>query len=152
MAESEEKMGFDLAQLSEQALSTFQPMLEQVPMASDNGAENIIMQIADAQSVDELDRAWEGQGWGDLLNRPVEVQAIRRAESDFDGGVGCYLIVDMTVLDSGERTTVTTGASSVVAQLVKAYCLGALPLRCVLVQSKKASRNGRYPQHLQILR
>ncbi|MCL6626645.1 MAG: hypothetical protein K6T68_08695, partial [Alicyclobacillus shizuokensis] len=56
------------------------------------------------------------------------------------------------VLSSGERLTVTTGSVSIVAQLARAVAIGALPLRCIPRVANKPTKQGYYPQHLEISR
>jgi len=53
-------------------------------------------------------------------------------------------------MDNDEEIVWTTGSVSVVAQLVKAFMLGALPLYATIRKAERPTANGYYPQHLEV--
>lgn len=129
-------------------------LAESIPdAASDDGsgAMRIATQIFDAQQAGDLDSPWEARDFATLLNKPVKVTALRKAESDYPDGPGFYLIVDVTEVSTGEMVTVTTGSVSVMAQLIKAYAAGWMPLICVLTEAERPTKQGYRPQHLMVL-
>ncbi len=65
-----------------------------------------------------------------------------------DGVKGVYAVVELGDVESGEMTTVSTGAGNVLMQLVKAWEEGKFPFRATLVE-KKTSTPGRSTYWLQ---
>lgn len=133
-------------------VTAYESMLASVPEAGDSGFERILEVIAQAQDVSDLDAAWRSRGMEDLAGIPLTVQGITKMPSDYQGGLPWFLVVDATVETTGEKVTVTTGAVNIVAQLVKAWSLGAIPgLRARPVVAERPSKSGYYPQHLEVL-
>lgn len=125
-----------------------------IPVASDDTSDagaRIAASVFDATAPTDLDTAWESRDFGALIDLPVKVTALRKAISDYGDGPGFYLICDVVDLSTGEVQVVTTGAVSVMAQLVKAHSAGWLPLACTLRESSRPSKAGYRPQHLEIL-
>ena len=135
-----------------QIVAAFEAMIADIPEAGGDAFASILGSIATAQDVLDLDAPWRSAGLEDLVNVPMVVLAVRKMPSDYQGGLPWFLVVDAATAEDGERITFTTGAVSVVAQLAKAWAMGALPLACTLRQSERPSRSGYYPQHLDIAR
>ncbi len=124
-----------------------------IPETSDDGYERLLLQLAAAEDAADLGAPWRAGGMTQYLDRPLEVRALRRIPSDYDGGLPFFLVVDAGDLLTGELVTFTTGAVSVVAQLAKASQLGAIPgWRVIPRQSDRPSSSGFYPQHLEVMR
>lgn len=138
--------------LRPETIAAFEAMVSDVPEAGGDAFESILGAIARGTDVLDLDAPWRSQGFEELVDVPIVVQAIRKMPSDYQGGLPWFLVVDAAIADTGELTTFTTGAVSVVAQLLKAWSMGAFPLACTLCQSDRPSRSGYYPQHLEIAR
>lgn|SRR5487761_62857 len=134
-------------------LATINELAQSIPWV-ESGAEDAELRIAEqvlaAGSAAELGSPWEARKFEALLDVPVRVVAMRRAESDYQSGPGWYLILDVIELETGEKVTVTTGALAVMVQLVKAQAAGWMPLLCTLRQSLKPSKLGYRPQHLEV--
>lgn len=129
----------------------FQEMAAAIPTGgTDTALLNILSQLAAAATPEELAAPWETIGTEAILGRMLVVSDLKRMPSDFDGGLGLYLVVTAADTQTGEQVTFTTGATSVVAQLVKAHAAGWLPLKCELVESERATKAGYKPQHLRI--
>lgn len=62
-----------------------------------------------------------------LTEKPIRVEAFEVLRSAFDSVAGVYLIIDAVDLGTGELLLVKCGATNVVAQLIRARELGALP-------------------------
>ena len=131
------------------ALVQYQAMIDTVPDAGGDGVESILEQLAAATDVTQLDEPWRVGGLGQLADRPLVVQSIAKMPAEFDGPIPYFLIVRGATADTGETFTATTGALSVVAQLVKAHAAGWLPWKCVLRIADKPSKAGYFPQHLE---
>ena len=133
-------------------VEVYESMLASVPLAGQDGFEGIIAAIALATDPADLDAPWRSAGLEDWLNEPIVVTGIRKMESDYQTGLGWFLVIDGAVKATGEVLAITTGSVSVVAQLVKAHALGAFPLTVIPRQAERASAKGYFPQHLEIVR
>jgi hypothetical protein len=132
-------------------ITAYEAMLAEVPDAGNEGIEGILEQIATATSAQELDEPWRAGGLGKYVDVPLVVTGIRKMPSDFGSGLAFFLVVDGAVRATGEKVAVTTGSVSVVAQLVKAWSLNAFPLLVVPRLAKRPTKDGYYPQHLEIV-
>jgi hypothetical protein len=139
-----------LATFTPEVQAAYEPMLMLVPEASGDGFESILMQIAAANDVSELDAPWRSDGLARFIDSPLRFDSIRRLPSDFESGIGWYLIAEAVDRSTGERVTLTTGALSVVAQLVRAWALGQFPVNATPRRAKNPTAAGFYPVHLQI--
>jgi hypothetical protein len=140
------------APLSTGVVASYESMLASVPDAGEGGYERILELIAEAQDPAELDAAWRSGDLVELAGVPLTVRGITKAPSDFVGGLPWFLILDAVNEVTGEKLNVTTGAVSVVAQLVRAHAIGAFPLRVRPVVAERPTARGYYPQHLEVLK
>lgn len=135
------------------SVKAFAKMATMIPAQDpEQAVDSIIAQILAADSVDSLDSPWRTDKLEELMGHPLELHDLKRMDSDFSDGLGVYLVVRGFEATTGEEVTFTTGSVSVVAQLVKAYASGWFPLRCMVVESERPSRNGYKPHHIEILR
>lgn len=139
-----------IAELPPALVQQFAQMAVMLPEVESDGGASIIQQILNTVDVLDLDSPWQTKDPDKLVGQLLEFTDARRAPSDYAGGLGIFLVCDATVMGSGEQVTFTTGSFAVVAQLVKAYTLDALPLRAILRQSDKPTKNGFRPHHLEI--
>jgi len=135
-----------------EVVAAYEAMIVSVPDAGGDGFDGILEQIARADGLADLDAPWRSGGLEEYANVPLAILGIRKMPSDFPGGLPWFLVVDAATVDDGERVTFTTGAVGVVAQLVKAYQLGAFPLVVIPRQSARPTSSGYFPQHLEIAR
>lgn len=63
-----------------------------------------------------------------ITGRKVIVHDLRAMDSDKEGGVGAYLLLDVTVGDDEVHQIVTTGAIQAMARLARAYAEDGLPI------------------------
>lgn len=137
--------------ISGDVITAYEAMLDTVPDAGDAGVENILEQIASATSAADLDEPWRAGGLGKYVDTPIVITGIRKMPSDFDGPIGFFLVVDGAIRATGEKLVATTGSLSVVAQLVKAWQLDSFPIVVVPRLAKRPTKEGFYPQHLEIV-
>ena len=130
----------------------FMLMLVEVPEPADDAAASIVGAILNAGNVEDLDKPWDTEGMRDLVGQALTVHEITRRPSDFAQGLGVYLGCRVTVEAEAADMFVTTGSVSIVAQLVRAYTLGGLPLRVIPREAAKPTPKGYLPMHLEILR
>jgi hypothetical protein len=126
--------------------------LQELPEAGQDGAVGILEQIMKATTLEELDKPWQSGGLGEWIGWALDVDNIRKHPSDFPGGPSHFLIADAIVAETGEFQTVMTGSIVNMVQLLVAKNNGLLPLRCVPRVAEKPTKDGFYPQHLQVFR
>lgn len=128
----------------------FAQMVMAVPDAEGSGSERIVLAILNAKSWDDLDAPWDADKAEALVDVEMRIDSIMRRPSTFADGLGVFLVVRGKRMDNDEEVVWTTGSVSVVAQLVKAFMLGALPIYATLKRSERPTEKGYYPQHLEI--
>lgn len=139
--------------IRDETIAAFAAMASDIPESGGDGMEGIIAQLLQAEDATDLDAPWRADGLTAYLGRRLRIDGLRRMPSEFDGGLPFFLIVEAADLETGEKVTLTTGAVSVVAQLVKAWDLGSIPgWRVIPRQAERASSSGYYPQHLEVMR
>ena len=138
--------------VSAATLQMFAQMAAGIPEADDSEAyESIITQLLTADTVDQLNAPWDTDAAEKLAGHQIRIDELTRRPSDFQGGLGMYLVCKGVDQGTGERVVVTTGAVSVVAQLARAYFVGGLPIIATWVIGDPSPQTGRRPQHLQIV-
>lgn len=130
----------------------FLAMLGAVPEPDDDAAARIVMEILDAQSIEDLDKPWDVEGMRDYDGSILQVDSITKMPSDYKTGLGCYLVCKCSQPGIGAVFTLTTGSVSIVAQLVRAHTLNAFPLQVIPRQSERPTRKGYRPMHLEMVR
>ena len=136
-----------------ESVAAFAAMAADIPEAGDGGYEGILAQLLTTDDPSALDAPWRSDGLREYLDRRLRIDGLRRMESEYESGLPFFLIVQASDLETGEVITLTTGAVSVVAQLVRAWSLGLIPgWRVIPRQSERASKSGFYPQHLEVMR
>lgn len=139
--------------ISKAAIEAFAAAMSSIPEASQDGYESILLQLASVEDPSQLDAPWRAEGMRAYLDEPLEIRGLRRIESDYEGGLPFFLVVDAVSLSTGELVTFTTGAVGPVGQLAKAYQLDAIPgWRVIPRQADRPSANGYRPQHLEVMR
>lgn len=132
-------------------VATYSSMLEAVPESGGDGMAGILESLAAATDASDLDAPWRTEGLEAFLNTELSILRIRKVPSDYQGGLEWFLVADAAIVATGELVTFTTGAVSVVAQLVKAFALDAFPWRVIPRQSDRPSARGYFPQHLEVV-
>ena len=127
------------------------PLLQTVPEADDDAYVGIIRQLMGAQTAADLNAPFSLEGLQGWEGKAIVVNGIKRMPSDYDSGLGLYLVCDITDPASGERKVVSTGSTNIIVQLVKAHQLGAFPVTCIPRFAKKPTANGYTPMHLEFL-
>lgn len=125
--------------------------VEGIPGDDGSGAENIVRQLLDATTIDDLNEPWESTSGKKLNGRRLEIRSITQRASSFEEGAGIFLVADAVDASSGEQTTFTTSALSVVIQLARAWQLGMFPIIADIVVAERPTARGFYPYHLRIV-
>lgn len=138
--------------LNPATIAAYGAMLELVPDAGEGGMDGILLALAQASDPADLDAPWRTAGLGELVGIALHVTGIRKAPSDYAGGLPFFLIIDGAIKETGETVAVTTGAIGAVAQLLNAMRLGAFPLTVIprLAGQPQPGRN--QPIYLEVVR
>src|SRR5579872_6209079 len=105
-------------------------VIASVPDGGEDAELSILSSIFNATDASDLDSPWRTDGLLALEGHVLRVDAIRKMPSDFVDGLCWFLFIDADDLTTGKRTTATTGATSVVGQLLRAWQIKAWPLVC----------------------
>lgn len=147
--ELEEQRGA-LAKLPPPLLRQFADMAMLLPETEQDGGAAIIDAILNTVDVQELDAPWDDKDPEALWNRWLVITDASRSPSEYEDGLGVFLVVQAHDEEEGTDITFTTGSVGVVAQIVRAYANDDLPLRAKIVPAKKRTRRGYLPTHLVI--
>lgn len=138
--------------IRDETVAAFAAMAVDIPEAGGDGFDSLLAQIIEATETADLDAPWRADGLTAYLGSRLRIDGLRRMPSEYSGGLPFFLIVEAADLETGQRITLTTGAVSVVAQLVKAWSLGAIPgWRVIPRQADRPSSSGYFPQHLEVM-
>lgn len=75
---------------------------------------------------------------------PKEILDVYVAESDFETGNPCYVIITWLDLELGTEEKVTTGATNIQASLIGLLKFGQWPIRCQVKRGDSKDKGGRY--------
>ncbi len=137
---------------SDAMMRKFADMAAILPRGAEDGGERILEAILNAQTLDATNEIWAGTWNPDkMVGEPIVVESAEVLSSDYKGGLGIFLLVRCVKVRTGEAGMFSTGSTSIVGQVVKAYVLGALPFTCKIVVADEPTSSGYLPQHLEIL-
>lgn len=114
----------------------------------DEASNAIVARILDAASVDDVFGASDTTTAQEVLGVGLRINGLSLGESSYDGGLPAYAVLDAVDIGTGKSLTVTCGAASVVAQLIKLHQLGAFPIDVVLRESEHQTARGYRPMAL----
>lgn len=151
-ADVDSQQSAEVALINDEALlAQFAEMAVMIPADLGGGTEDIVRKILSATTWEQLDEPWETSNVDDILGKTLRTTKVTRRPSTFRGGLGVFLVIHMTDIQTGKEYVKTTGSVSVVAQIARAYALGATSLTIQWLRAEKPSDNGYYPQHLKVL-
>lgn len=143
--------GTALAMTDKTQLELFASMVTLIPGESEDDWTSIFRQILDAERWDQLNTPWEASKVAEIAGETLIINSAKRRPSDFSDGLGFFLVLDCTVRRTGEQLTIVTGSVAVVAQIVKAYSMGLMPLVVQFVVAKRKTKKGYNPHHLHVV-
>lgn len=145
--------GTEVAQVVSQAtMALFAQMAVGIPESDDTEAyEHIVLQLLGAEGVDGLNAPWDTSTAEKLHGHRLKIESITRRASDYGEGLGMYLVLKGTDLNTGEGFVLTSGSVSVVAQMARIHYLRGLPALVELVIADTPTAKGYRPQHLKVL-
>lgn len=110
---------------------------------------DIIAQVMSAESVDEVLADVQAAGLSDWLDKPIRIIEGKFNQSEFEAGLPWYAVLDIEDLSTGKRHICTTGAQTILAQLIRTAQLDGFPLSCVPVYAtSKPTARGYRPMRL----
>ena len=153
MTTDDTQPGTDVVPVVSQAtMALFAQMAVGIPESNDDEAyESIVLQLLSADGLDALNAPWDTDKAGKFTGHRLRIEGMTRRPSDYDGGLGLYIVIKGTDLGTGEKFVLTIGSVSVVAQLARIHHLNALPAIVELVIADKPTSKGYRPMHLKVL-
>lgn len=130
--------------LSQKTLDEFARMVVALDEFENSGTDSILDQIFSATTIDEFNGIF-GSDRALPMNVSVKVERLRYARSEFAAGLPFYLVIDGENTQTRDKGQWVTGATTVVAMLVRAAFLQMLPLIGHQEESSKPTANGYRP-------
>lgn len=137
--------------LSPETVQRFAQMAMLIPSETTDAVESIVSAILNSPTWEMLSDPWESRSAEELDGKRLRIDGLQRRPSDYRDGLGIFLVVHCTDLANGEKFAWPTGSVSVVAQLVRAYAGGWLPLIAEIIIAERTTENGYRPHHLKFL-
>lgn len=139
----------DVAELPAKLVQQFINMVTLIPDAEEGDAAGLLSAVLGGTTMSDLDAPWNG-GRGAPIGPLLCITGIAKAPSDYPGGLPFYLIIDHQTASMPEPKQYATGATMVVAQLVKAHELDEFPLVGAIVETALKKNPSQKAQHFQI--
>ncbi|MGH7743520.1 MAG: hypothetical protein ACREQ5_01680 [Candidatus Dormibacteria bacterium] len=111
---------------------------------TENRYAMMIHEIMSTDSVDDLLTPMEPENFSDYVGYKVRIDAISLNESDHEEGAPFYLSAYCVNEADGRKLVLNTGQQRAMGILIRAYQLGALPIRVLVEQSKRPNKEGNY--------
>jgi hypothetical protein len=137
------------AVLSAEVEQQFAAMVTAIPEDDGNAMDDILATVLAAATWEDLNKAWESAKGEKLAGRMLRIDTITRHESELAGSLGFFLVAKGVDTRTGESIAWPTGSIGVMAQLVRAYLQGWLPLFAEVVIAPRPTKSGFRPQHIQ---
>jgi len=133
---------------STSALETIRETLGLVPQVDEDPTERMAAFIVN-QPAEKWEELWAGlPSIRDYKGQTITVHDMRARESDFEGPLGLYLILDATDDRTGEKVLISCSSQMSMIQLVTLRKRGQLPARVEVVEKDKPTKAGFRPIHL----
>lgn len=134
-----------------QGLELVKQILAEIPDADTDPTERMANFIL-TQPAERWAELWEGlPSVRDYAGRSIIVHGIRARESDFEGPVGVYLILDATDLETGAHELISCSSQMSMIQLLTLHKRGQLPAKVRVVEKDKPTKAGFRPIHLEYI-
>lgn len=112
-------------------------------------SREIMLQILQAETDEDMLAVGAATSWKDLLGVPVELRKFHWLPSRYDKGAKVFFVVTATRLDTGEDVILTTSGMNVLAQLINLQRRDRFPSNWKLVEAEKETANGFRPLWLE---
>lgn len=101
--------------------------------------------ILDSDNVDAILGRNAATHAQDVIDRPLELRAVRFLRSKFKDGIPVFAVLEVTDGVSGDELAVTCSAQNVMTQAAMLWKLDALPITVRICRSEEPTANGYYP-------
>lgn len=117
----------------------------------DDPTETMLQAILTASNPADWERVFTANHFAESATQRWRIHDYRTAESQFEGDLKYFLVLDITDLKSGERTVATCGSLMAIGQILNAEARGMLPIDVEVVRKDKPTKAGFYPMRLRFL-
>lgn len=128
----------------------FAEMVRTMPRLDADGGAAILEQILNAASPEAINAIFDDEANKEPVGVEIVIESAEVGESDFEDGLGVFLLVKAIRTDTGEAIRFTTGARSVVATIAWAWANNKLPMAAVVTQT--ALKDNKTAKQLRIVR
>lgn len=125
--------------------------LANVPSYEEDPTETMLTAILAASNPSEWDALFSAASFKDSDKATIQINAYRPAESQFNGGLRYFLVLDVTDLKTGVRGVMTCGSTMAMAQVVNAERTVGLPIQVEVVRKPTPTKAGFHPMHLKYI-
>lgn len=128
-----------------------QPVLDTVPTLEEDPTARMVEIIMEASDPSEWERLFNSASTKGNVGKEVRVHDLRWFPSAFEGGVGVFLVAEVTWLETGEQGVLATGSLIAMAQLLNCWKRKDLPRDFVILEKPTDTRAGFRPIRLRAL-
>lgn len=122
-----------------------------IPDADGDAEDRIIEALLNAQNIQDLNAPWQSGSLGKYRDTVLTITDVSKLPSDKDQKMGYFLILRGTVRGSGEPFVASTSSHAIMAAITRLWLAQAIPVDVIPRKADKPSRNGFYPEHLEVV-
>lgn len=126
--------------------------MEVIPEAGDDVIERMMELIVLAESIEDIDAPWNSDGLGQYADHVLTLRGLKKIPSDYANTCGWFLVVDTVVRHDSSEIVLSTSSRLTMAQLVTVHNKGWMPCDMIPRYSKRPTKAGYYPMHLDLHR
>lgn len=111
----------------------------------------LVMQTANAKTADELFERNKAFGLQGLIpnvpgrgSGPIDIIGLNVVESHMDGGIPCFMVLEIQSRRTGETLITTTGAQEMQMQVLGCLTFGIWPIPCQIKRIDVKDKGGRH--------
>lgn len=125
--------------------------MDNLPTVEGDPTESMMAAILMAENPADMEAIFESLHFKESVNERVTVHTFRALDADQPGRFEKYLLLDVTVLSTGERRAMSCSSEMAMVQLMWHWAKGLLPYDFEIVAKKKPTKAQRTPLHLRPL-
>lgn len=138
-------------QNGETAIERINSFLATVPTVEDDPTEAMLSAVLNAIDPKDWNSLFQSKSLREANGVDVRINTYRVRPSDFPGGLKHYMVLDVTILETGERGVLTCSSQMAIAQILNAEARVGLPIDVRIVEKDKPTKAGFKPIHLHYL-